>query len=303
MATEAKRVLVYGATGSQSSPIVTKLLERGHRPYVLTRHPNKAAHFQQAGAEIIIGDMSDPASLSRASEGMDAVALLIPFFIANPLNAVVYGRNAIDAAKAAGVGLVVWNTSGVTPPARTGNPSVDVRIDITEYLQESGLPHIIIQPTGYIENLLGPWTAPAVVAENRLPYPNPALARVGWIASEDVGSLVVAALERPNLANASFQVSGLENVNGPELAARFSEVLGRDITYYAMEPEEFGAVLDKMFGPGAGAAVAEEYRKNRDNPNPPPMHFDMRLVLEKLPVEMTSISQWVASYKAAFTPA
>lgn len=303
MASDSLRVLVYGATGSQSSPIVGKLLERGHHPYVLTRQPDKAAQLAQAGAKIVVGDMSDPQSLHKASEGMDAVALLIPFFIGNPRDAATYGRNAIDAAKAAGVKLIVWNTSGVTPTARTGNPSVDVRLDITDYLAASGIPHIIIQPTGYIENLLGPWTAPAVIAENRLPYPNPAQTRIGWIASEDVGALVVAALERPHLANTSFTVSGLENVNGTELAAHFSEALGRDITYYAMEPEEFGAVIDQLFGPGAGESVAQEYRKMRDNPNPPPMHFEMRPVLEKLPVEMTSIVEWVARHKGAFTPA
>ena len=295
------RVLVYGATGSQASPIVWKLLEHGHQPYVLTRQAKKAESMRAAGAELVVGDMADRDSLQAASSGMDAVALLIPFFLSNPAHASEYGRNAIDAAKSAGVKLIVWNTSGPAMEAPTGNPAIDVRIDIEQYLRDSGIPHIIIQPTGYMENLLGPWTAPAVATEDRLPYPNTTETRVGWIASEDVGALVVAALERPELANANFKVSGIENVNGTELAEQFSAALGRKITYYAMEPEEFGAVIDKIFGQGAGATVAEEYRKMRKNPHPPAMHFEMQPVLEQLPVKMTSIKEWVAKHKDAFT--
>jgi uncharacterized protein YbjT (DUF2867 family) len=300
MTTLSMKVLVYGATGSQSNAVVWKLLEQGHTPYVLTRHPQKAAAMHAAGAQIVQGDMADAHSLRLASEGMDAVALLIPFFI-DLTKAPTYGRNAIDAAKAAGVKLIVWNTSGPTPPTKTGEPGVDFRLDVAQQLRDSGVPHIIIEPTGYMENFLGPWTAPAVVAEDVLPYPNPVETRVGWIASEDVGALMVAALERPELANATFKVSGLENVNGTELAERFSQGLGRTITYYAMEPEEFGAVLDRLFGPGAGAAATKTYRDMRENPNPPPMYHDMRPVLQQLPVKMTSLGEWVTEHRDAFT--
>lgn len=294
------RVLVYGATGSQSSPIVWKLLEHGHEPLVVTRNPAKATEMQDAGAQIVQADMGDAQALRAASSGADAVALQIPFFLEDPTKATTFAQNAIDAAKSAGVKLIVWNTSGPMPPARSGNPGVDVRIDVVDMLRASGVPHIIIEPTGYMENLLGPWTAPAVVMENVLPYPNPEEARTAWIASQDVGAFVVAALERPELAGQHFKVSGLENVNGPELAEQFTRALGRPITYYAMEPEEFGAVLDKVFGPGAGAGAVVEYRKMRSNP--PVMFHDMPPVLAQLPVEMTSLEAWVRQHRHAFTP-
>ncbi|MBC8163616.1 MAG: NmrA family NAD(P)-binding protein [Roseiflexaceae bacterium] len=293
-------VLVYGATGSQASPTVWKLLERGHQPYVLTRHPERAAAMREAGAQIVVGDMADPASLRAASEGMDAVALMVPFFLENPMNGPQYGRNAIDAARAAGVKLVVYNTSGPTPPERVGEPGMDLRVETIEYLRASELPHIVIAPTGYMENFLGPWTAPNIVQRDQLTYPNSAETRIGWIASEDVGALVAAAIERPELANAVFMVSGIENASGAELASAFSEGLGREIAYVAMEPEEFGAVLDQAFGPGAGDAASAQYRKMRDDPNPPAMWFAMQPVLDKLPVHMTSLAEWAAKHRAAF---
>lgn len=242
MSNQSLKVLVYGGTGSQASPTVLKLLERGHVPYVLTRNPERAAALQNAGAQIVEGDMGDTAGLQQASQGMDAVALMIPAFLANPMDAPQFARNAIDAAKAANVKLIVYNTSGPTLTEGTGDPSMDLRLGTIEYLRESGVPNSVIAPTGYLENLLGPWTAPNIVAEDKLTYPNTAETRVGWITSEDVGALVVAALERPELAGSIFYVSGIENPNGYELAAAFSEGLGRKIEYVAMEPEEFGAV-------------------------------------------------------------
>lgn len=294
------KVLVYGATGSQASPTVWKLLERGHTTYVLTRNPERAAALREAGAHIVSGDMADQVSLVTASQGMDAVALMVPFFLDNPMNGPQYGRNAIDAAREAGVKLIVYNTSGPTPDQQTGDPGMDMRLDLIDYLRVSGVPHIVIAPTGYMENFLGPWTAPNVNAANQLTYPNTVETRVGWIASADVGVLVVAAIERPELANAVFKVSGIDNLNGTELAAQFSEGLGREIDYIAMEPEEFGAVLDSVFGPGAGAAAVAQYRKMRDDPNPPTMWYDMQPVLAKLPIRMTSIAEWAAKHQAAF---
>lgn len=301
MSTQTLKVLVYGATGSQSAPVVHELLRRGHRPQVVTRSAEKAAPLAAAGAEVVVADMGDREGLVAASAGMDAVALLIPFFV-NPADAPAFGRNAIDAARAAGVKLLVWNTSGPMPPARTGDPGIDVRLDTADYLRASGVPHIIIQPTAYAENLLGPWTAPFVANQDKVAYPNRPEARVGWIASADVGALMVAALERPELAGSTFAVSGRENASGPELAAAFSEALGRPISYYPMPPREFGAILDGLFGPGAGAAAADQYQRAWESGEFPVMYADMEPVLAALPVRMRTLREWVAEHAAAFTP-
>ncbi|MEM8529966.1 MAG: NmrA family NAD(P)-binding protein [Chloroflexota bacterium] len=295
-----RKILVYGGTGSQARPTVLHLVKNGHEPYVLTRHPEKAADLRDAGAKIVIGDLSDPASLRAASQGMDGVALLIPAFLENPLEAAMYGRSAIDAAQEAGVGLIVWNTSAILPETRTGNPMGDLPLELREYLVASQVPAIIFEPTVYMENWLGPWTASALVRHNQVAYPILADRKVGWLASDDIGALVAAALARPDLAGSRFKVSGVEAPMGPELATLFSEALGREISYYAMSPEEMGEAVAQFFGPEAGAALAERYRKDQTNPNPAPMYYAMEPILEQLPVQMTPIKEWVTRHAAAF---
>lgn len=300
MAANGLRVLVYGATGSQSKPIVLKLLEKGHQPLALSRNPEKAASLRQAGAEVVTGDMLNAARLREVSEQVDAVSLQVPTFVPNPAEQPVYFRNAVDAAKSAGVKLIVYNTSGPLIEERTGNPMFDLRLDLLRYLNESGVPHIVIQPTVYMENLLGPWTRQALVDRDVLQYPVEEDQALGWIATQDVASLMVAALERPELANNRFIVSGERSFTGPQLADQFSEGLGRSITYRAMPLHEFGAFLDQMFGPGAGEGGVQGYRFQRENSHRIPMHVDMKPVLEKLPVRMTSAAEWSAQHKPAF---
>ena len=48
MASAALKVLVYGPTGSQASPVVWKLLEAGHTQGVFTRNPERRAKHRAA---------------------------------------------------------------------------------------------------------------------------------------------------------------------------------------------------------------------------------------------------------------
>jgi uncharacterized protein YbjT (DUF2867 family) len=156
------KVLVYGAAGSQQFPVLAALLDKGAHVVATAHSKENLPKLEAAGAIAVFADMNNADRLMEISEGVDAVSLLVPFFLSNPADGLQYAKNAIDAAVAANVKLLACNTSGFILPQKIGNPSLDIRIDILDYLQSSGLPHIIIQPSVYAENLLGPWTAPFV---------------------------------------------------------------------------------------------------------------------------------------------
>lgn len=65
--------LVTGATGFLGSHLVESLLAGGHRVRALVRDPNKARFLVQAGAEVIQGDVTSPATLAPAVEGVEVV--------------------------------------------------------------------------------------------------------------------------------------------------------------------------------------------------------------------------------------
>ena len=291
------KVLVYGATGSQAKPVVFELLKKGHTALAFTRDAAKAQDLAEAGAEVIEGDMSNYNDTLLASKKADAVALLVPTFGAEPLK---MGLNAIKAAQEANIQSIVWNASGIFPQERTGNPAYDTRLDIKDALQQSGIPYIILQPTLYAENLLGPWTAPFVKEQSKVAYPTPDDFKIGWLPSADMAKLVVAGLERPSLAGNQFIVSGKEALTGTALAETFSKALQKDVGYYAMPTKEFGGILNSLMGEGAGDGVAAEYQAIWDGKETPPKYVNMDDILQKFEVEFSTMEEWVKSFSFLF---
>jgi uncharacterized protein YbjT (DUF2867 family) len=65
------KILVLGATGATGRLIVRKALDRGYEVVALVRSRARAADL--AGVELVEGDARDPAELTRAIAGCDAV--------------------------------------------------------------------------------------------------------------------------------------------------------------------------------------------------------------------------------------
>lgn len=296
------KVLVYGAAGSQQFPLIAALQQKGSTVVAITHSQKNIDRLQQAGASVHLADMGDRDKLHEISKDIDAVALLIPFFLPDPMIGLQYAINAIDAAIANGVRKLVWNASGFILPQKIGNAAIDLRIDIRDYLKASGIDYIIVEPSVYAENLLGPWTAPFVRDNDQLAYPTPPDMRVGWIATQDVANIIAEVLYTPGLRGQSLQVSGIENLSGPALAEKFSIGLNRSINYYSLPPQEFGRILDTIWGKGAGDGAAAMYQQLHDTKQYPSMHApNMSELLLTVPVKMTPIEDWVRQHNASFS--
>jgi nucleoside-diphosphate-sugar epimerase len=62
-------VLVTGATGFMGTSLVHRLLAERERVRMLVRSPTKAKPLTDAGAEAIVGDVTDPAAVAEAVDG------------------------------------------------------------------------------------------------------------------------------------------------------------------------------------------------------------------------------------------
>ncbi|WP_019011186.1 NmrA family NAD(P)-binding protein [Deinococcus aquatilis] len=288
--------LVYGATGERGGPVAQELLNRGAAVRVMVRRPERAAALAAQGAEVLTGDIQKEGDVQRAFEGVTRLSLTPPL----GGDAVAATRLAVEAARAAGVGRVVLNTSGQTPDAPAGVPMMDYRLPLEELLRESGLNHLILRPTAYLQNLLGPWARPAVVTSDTLAYPVPSTHRISWLAAEDLGLLTAEALERTDLTG-HLNVGGPQALTGPELAAQMSGVLGRIIHYQAITPEAFGGQMAQVFGPEMGEAATRAYRLTWEGA-PDAMATDSAVLHAALPVPMTGVAQWFSLHQPAFQP-
>ncbi len=283
-----KPILVYGATGMQGSAVARQLLQAGQRVRVLVRDPLKAERWREAGAEIVNGDYLDRASLEAAHAGVEHVILHLPLqydFDSYEL----YGRNAIDAAKAAGVKLLVFNSSTQVPTG-TSVKVFQVKNRVINYLRESRVPHIILRPGFYLENFLGPGTKEAIVQQGVVAFPLRTDFKASWISHNDSAALSIAALNEPELAGSVIDIGGPGALDGNDLAERFSRILGKPIQYIAITPDDFEKVLAQGLGPAVAFEIADQFRWSAAQPN---AVVDMSMTAKRLSVQLTSPDEWI----------
>ncbi len=168
---------------------------------VLIRDAERAEELAGRGAEVAIGDLGDAESLAAAHDGVESVVVHLPLQYDFELHE-AYGRNAIDAAAAAGVSMLVFNTSAHVLQG-TDVTVYQVRQRMVDLLRGSGVPNVVLRPTFYLDNLLGPWIKPGIVEQGVLAFPLPPEFRMSWVASQEVG----AYARLPSLTGISPAVS------------------------------------------------------------------------------------------------
>ena len=251
-------VLVYGSTGTQGTPVADQLLTAGRAVRALTRDAARAQHWAARGAEIAVADLADPNTLAAANKGVDQVVLQLPLQYDFALHE-TYGRNAVDAARAAAVGLVVFNTSAHVFQG-TDVHAYQARQEVIDHLQESGVPHIVLRPTFYMEILLGPWIRPGIVEQGVVAFPLPADFPMSWISAGEMAAFGVAALDRPHLSGASFDIGGPQPLTGNDIARSFSELLEKSVSYVSIPPDDYERALAPVFGSTVAFEVASQVR-------------------------------------------
>lgn len=295
------KILVFGATGSQQFNVIGEAKKKGAEVIAATSSENSFDKLSQAGATPVLANLADAGKMLEITKGVDAIAFMIPVSLPNPFDGLQYAINVIDAAKANGVKKIVWNTSGWIESQKIGSPVDDVKLDVQDYLKNSGLNYVIIEPTIYMENMMGAFCAPFVSNEKKLAYPTPEAMPIGWIASKDVSAFVVEAIYNENLEEDSFKISGLDNLKGDDMAREFSKGVGEEIVYYSQKPKEFGDIIKPFVGEAAAESVASFYEFLQSSTEyPPKFNPKMNEILEKLPVKMTSVQDWAKENRNYF---
>jgi NAD(P)H dehydrogenase (quinone) len=288
----AGTVLVYGSTGAQGSPVVEQLLAAGRRVRALTRDADRARHWAARGAEIAVADLGHPDTLAAANEGIDQVVLQLPLQYDFGLHQ-TYGRNAVEAARAAGVELVVLNTSAhVFPEADVA--AYRARQEVVDHLQAGGVPSIVLRPTFYMEILLGPWIRPGIVEHGVVAFPLPPDLPMSWVSAGETAAYAVAALDRPDLAGSTFDVGGPEGLSGESVAQRFSDALDRAVSYVPIAPDDYERALAPLFGATVAFEVAQQVRciiSKGDGT------VDMAETAAQLGVRPTPLPEWIRTHE------
>src|SRR3954453_11642509 len=150
-------VLVTGATGLHGGAVVHALLAAGHRVRAFTRdgRGERSAWLANRGAELAVGDLLDTGSLVAAMRGTAAVYAVTTPFGAGEAAEIEQGGHIIAAAGEAGVPWLIL-ASVASADRSTGIPHFESKAWIEAQLSASELPHTVVAPTFFYENLGDP---------------------------------------------------------------------------------------------------------------------------------------------------
>ena len=295
-------LLILGASGDQGAAQVQAALAAGHTVKAACRRPPLPQDLVAAAAPVWVPvDYSQPPTLEPAMQGVDVVLANFPSSSFNDGPTLVRAAIATGmAAREAGVSLIVFNTSLPVMEMPRGFAAHDVRLQMREALEASGVPVISLQPVVFMDNLLRGWAFPHIADHERFVYPHGPNLEVCWICQDDLAALMLAAAARPDLAGRHIAVGGPAPIKGADVAAALSRASGREIRFESQSVEDFCAAMEVLM---QSRAPDERHRMVRELGNiyrwynsseERPFFVDMAPVVLELPVRLTSFADWSA---------
>lgn len=235
-------IAVTGGTGQLGRLAVAALKAKGAVPIALVRNPAKAADL---GVETRAFDYTraDPAAL----KGVDTLVLIS----SNDFNdRAGQHRAVIEAAKAAGVGRIVYTSilKGTSSPMILAQDHIATEAA----LAESGVLHTILRNGWYTENYTG---ALGAAVEHGAILGAGGEGRVSSASRKDYAEAIAVVAAGEGHAGRVYELAGDTAHTGAELAAAVSAAAGKPVAYVNLAQADYAKALEGFGLPAGFAAV------------------------------------------------
>lgn len=154
-----EKVLVLNATGKVGRNACRALKEAGFDVYGTTR--SNTSDLTKLGVSPVICNYTQRSEIERvlAETGAKKILSITDYFGAaksKPEVEIQHGKNAIDAAKAAGVDHFIFVSVVDAEHFNEHVTHIKTKVVIEDYLRKSGVPFSILRPTAFFENFDDP---------------------------------------------------------------------------------------------------------------------------------------------------
>jgi uncharacterized protein YbjT (DUF2867 family) len=246
--TNSGPILVTGAAGQLGAvggTVTGLLLDRGLRVRAMVRtEDDRARALRAAGAEVVVGDLLEPADVYRVISGCRRI------YFGMSVSASYLEATVTMAAVAREVGVnALVNMSQMTVSQMSIQNTTPSRQQRQHWLSEqalawSGLPVVTIRPTMFLESFF-PLAGPTISDRGHIEVPF-GLGRTNPVAAADVARVVATVLAEPapHLGRI-YELTGPRSQDMHGVAREFSDALSREVTYCDIGPEDWERELKK----------------------------------------------------------
>jgi len=219
------KYLITGATGNVGLSTMRYLLER------------KDADFEVAGAvrdvvaarkmegleqaQLVYFEFDEPSTHAEALKGVTKLLLIRPNQVSDVSRHIFPFLNKVEQS---GVKHIVFVS---IVGAERNRVFANHRIEA--HLKKMGIPHTIVRPSLYMQNLVT-LHGQEIRKNNHLYIPAGA-GMVNYIDARDVARVVVELLTKPGHEGKEYEVTGQEPMDFYKIASLFTAELGREIKY------------------------------------------------------------------------
>jgi uncharacterized protein YbjT (DUF2867 family) len=215
-------ILVTGASGSAGRAVLAEVARSGEAYKAMYRSKDDAAKAPR-GANTVIADFADKASLARALEGVDSV-----YLVCSPIPQLVeLEGNMIDASVSAGVRRIVLNSALGAGDYAKSFPSWHRKVE--DKLRGTKLAYCIVRPNSFHQNLVM-YYAPTIRSQGAF-YGSVGNARYSYLDLRDIAAVIAKALGGGTHDGKTYELNGPEALTNSEIAAKISRHAGVPVRY------------------------------------------------------------------------
>ena len=239
-------IVVIGATGAQGNGVVNALINQGiYSVSAMTRNPEK---YSGKAHEVTQGDLTDLPSLKEAFKNAYGVFAVTNFW--EGADEIAQGKNAIEAAKAAGVQHFIWSTLPNVEMISNGVfdvPHFTLKARVDDLVKSSGFKYsTFVQAPFYYQNLAGilspqpkedgstGWTLPI----------NPAKKAIHMSDINDLGKVVAGAFSQPEKVGNGSYLSLATELNSFNDIVEAYKSIGKEYSFSQVPAELFSTFFE-----------------------------------------------------------
>ena len=248
--------LITGITGKVGGAAARHLLNKGKQVRALVRDPAKAAAWSAKGVELVEGNWTDAASMTRALDGVVGAYLMMPP-IQTPSRDFREAKAILASytqalAKSAPPKLVALSSMGSEKSSGLGLITATHLLE--QALGKEPFPVAFVRAGSFYENYL--YGLQAAQGGAFPTFYAPTDRKLPMIATEDIGAEIASLLTTEWTGKRTIELASF--VSADDLAAAIGQVLGRDVKAQAIPRQAWAGALQQMGIPAGGTWAFEE---------------------------------------------